>query len=173
MMNTRIILFAAVLVAFAACNQAEKKTVTTADSLKAPAMRVQLADTAQAMLFIDYITLKNALVASDSTAAGAAALHLAGSLEKIPGCHEAVKMAGDISRAATLEQQRTTFAAISQEIVPVMKQAEVQSGQIYVQYCPMAGEGKGAYWLSSEKLIRNPYYGDDMLECGEVKQVIE
>jgi hypothetical protein len=46
------------------------------------------------------------------------------------------------------------------------------SGSIYVQYCPMANEGKGGYWLSSQEEIMNPYYGDDMLHCGEVKETI-
>jgi Cu(I)/Ag(I) efflux system membrane fusion protein len=36
----------------------------------------------------------------------------------------------------------------------------------------MANEGKGGYWLSSQEEIMNPYYGDDMLHCGEVKETI-
>jgi hypothetical protein len=37
----------------------------------------------------------------------------------------------------------------------------------------MAKNGDGAYWLASEKEIKNPYYGDDMLNCGEVKEEIK
>jgi Cu(I)/Ag(I) efflux system membrane fusion protein len=44
---------------------------------------------------------------------------------------------------------------------------------VYYQFCPMANNDQGAYWLSTEESIRNPYYGDMMLECGEVREVIE
>jgi len=36
----------------------------------------------------------------------------------------------------------------------------------------MARDGAGAYWLSATKEIKNPYYGDAMLTCGETKEVI-
>ena len=41
---------------------------------------------------------------------------------------------------------------------------------VYKQYCPMADEDRGAYWLSKEKEVLNPYFGDAMLKCGEVKE---
>ena len=37
----------------------------------------------------------------------------------------------------------------------------------------MADNNNGAYWLSKEEKVLNPYFGDAMLKCGEVKQVIE
>jgi Cu(I)/Ag(I) efflux system membrane fusion protein len=37
----------------------------------------------------------------------------------------------------------------------------------------MANNNKGAKWLSSEEQIRNPFYGDVMLTCGSVVEVIE
>jgi len=43
---------------------------------------------------------------------------------------------------------------------------------VYKQYCPMAFDGKGAFWLSSSEEIRNPYYGDKMLKCGRVEETI-
>ena len=44
---------------------------------------------------------------------------------------------------------------------------------IYYQYCPMARDNKGAYWLSAVEEIKNPYFGDAMLTCGENKAVIK
>jgi hypothetical protein len=58
-------------------------------------------------------------------------------------------------------------------LITLFKKAEITSGSMFVQYCPMANEGEGGYWLSSETEIRNPYYGDEMLNCGEVKETIE
>lgn len=37
---------------------------------------------------------------------------------------------------------------------------------VFVQHCPMADQNKGADWLSVQKNIRNPYFGDAMLTCG-------
>jgi hypothetical protein len=44
--------------------------------------------------------------------------------------------------------------------------------KVFVQYCPMANSGAGGYWLAAEDAIKNPYYGDEMLECGEVREVM-
>jgi Cu(I)/Ag(I) efflux system membrane fusion protein len=44
---------------------------------------------------------------------------------------------------------------------------------LYVQKCPMANSNKGAVWLSTEKEVKNPYYGDTMLTCGSVIEEIK
>ncbi len=43
---------------------------------------------------------------------------------------------------------------------------------IYYQYCPMYNGGKGANWLSKENIIKNPYFGDQMLTCGRTIETI-
>ena len=45
--------------------------------------------------------------------------------------------------------------------------------KVFIAFCPMADGDKGAYWLSREEKVINPYFGNKMLTCGEVKQVIE
>ena len=52
-------------------------------------------------------------------------------------------------------------------------EANIATGKLYYQYCPMAFNNKGAYWLSNEEAIRNPYFGDKMLKCGLVERDIE
>jgi Cu(I)/Ag(I) efflux system membrane fusion protein len=37
----------------------------------------------------------------------------------------------------------------------------------------MADDNKGADWLSTEESIKNPYYGQSMLTCGEVTDTIK
>ena len=37
----------------------------------------------------------------------------------------------------------------------------------------MANNDKGAYWLSTDETIKNPYFGEMMLKCGTVAAVIE
>jgi Cu(I)/Ag(I) efflux system membrane fusion protein len=44
--------------------------------------------------------------------------------------------------------------------------------KIYNQFCPMANNDKGANWLSFQENIKNPYFGDAMLTCGNVEETI-
>jgi len=37
----------------------------------------------------------------------------------------------------------------------------------------MANNDKGAFWLSDDEQVLNPYFGDMMLKCGTVEQVIK
>jgi hypothetical protein len=68
-----------------------------------------------------------------------------------------------------IEQKRARFAEISNAMYKVATLAKLKNAGVYHQYCPMAFDDKGAYWLSAESEIKNPYYGKKMLECGEVR----
>ena len=43
----------------------------------------------------------------------------------------------------------------------------------YYQFCPMAEGDKGAYWMSNSEEIKNPYFGEAMLGCGENKETLK
>tara|TARA_B100000575_G_scaffold249216_1_gene215462 strand:- start:8656 stop:10437 length:1782 start_codon:yes stop_codon:yes gene_type:complete len=62
---------------------------------------------------------------------------------------------------------RINFVAFSQNYIDFIKEFN-KDEELFVQFCPMANEGKGAYWLSQEEQIKNPYYGAMMLRCGEI-----
>jgi Cu(I)/Ag(I) efflux system membrane fusion protein len=49
----------------------------------------------------------------------------------------------------------------------------IDNDTTYYQYCPMANGDQGAYWFSSTKEIRNPYFGDMMLSCGETRETLK
>lgn len=72
-----------------------------------------------------------------------------------------------------IEMQRLAFSDFNSGIYRAVKSFGVDSQQVYYQFCPMAFNDQGAYWLSNEEQISNPYFGDVMLRCGEVKEVIE
>lgn len=77
-----------------------------------------------------------------------------------------------ISSSSKIKEQRKEFIRLSElfiEAVQVFSINEVT----YKQYCPMANKDNGAYWLSKESKVLNPYYGEMMLKCGEVKQIIK
>ncbi len=74
-----------------------------------------------------------------------------------------------IAQTSDVEEQRKHFETLSDNLIEAVEYFGVVEDTIYRQYCPMALRDQGAYWLSGEKEIRNPYFGDKMLTCGEVK----
>jgi hypothetical protein len=42
--------------------------------------------------------------------------------------------------------------------------------ELYATYCPMALNGKVAYWMEESKEGCNSYLGEKMMKCGEVKE---
>jgi len=69
-----------------------------------------------------------------------------------------------------IEKQRTSFEMISQAMYDLLQSLKPSGIHAYNQFCPMAFEDKGAYWLSAADSIMNPYFGNKMLHCGEVKE---
>lgn len=164
------------LFVFAACNQAEQQgqETTQSDSINvSKPVEIELTDAGIDLAYDQYLKLKDVLVLSDSLQTQTAAKELAGSLTKISGSENTAKLASDIANESSLSKQRILFTSLSNELINLFKKAKITSGSMFVQYCPMANEGEGGYWLASETEIRNPYFGDEMLNCGEVKETIE
>lgn len=78
-----------------------------------------------------------------------------------------------IANTSDVEEQRKHFEILSDNLIDAVEYFGVVENTIYRQYCPMAFRDQGAYWLSAEKEIRNPYFGDMMLTCGEVKETYQ
>jgi Cu(I)/Ag(I) efflux system membrane fusion protein len=132
-----------------------------------------------------YYDLKNALVVTNAAQADSAAMQLAtiaGIFNRFAETDTAngkkLKPYADtiLSQSRLLpaikdescEKQRITFDHISSALYGAIKAAGVKNAGIYHQFCPMAFNERGAYWLSKESEIKNPYFGKKMLECGEV-----
>jgi len=71
-----------------------------------------------------------------------------------------------------IKVQRENFEPLSMGMEKML-QGTLKSGMLYKQYCPMAFNNKGAYWISSSRDILNPYFGDKMLKCGRVDAEIK
>ena len=69
------------------------------------------------------------------------------------------------------KNKRLNFVFLSTVMVKSVKAFGYRK-ELYIDYCPMANNNKGAYWLSQVKEIRNPYLGQKMPHCGEVKKVL-
>jgi hypothetical protein len=70
-----------------------------------------------------------------------------------------------------IDHQREHFEALSTDITDLITLLGTDK-VVYQDFCPMANNNKGAYWLSEVKEIKNPYFGSKMLTCGSVKKQI-
>lgn len=120
-----------------------------------------------------YFALKDALVVGKADEVPALATALSKQLNGLstPEAKQATAFAGSVAKAKSIEDQRAKFVSLSESIYALSK-ANAPSTVVYYQHCPMYNKGKGANWLSPEKAIRNPYYGDQMLTCGKVVETL-
>jgi Cu(I)/Ag(I) efflux system membrane fusion protein len=133
-----------------------------------------------------YLALKEALVEGDEKETAKTSSALLAALEKVDGSQlkGTAKEFWDEKRsflyqhtklskeADTIDGKRENFIYLSQPLIKVIE-AFGANQTLYVDFCPMANKGKGAYWLSEVKQIRNPFMPENMLTCGEVKDVIK
>jgi len=119
-----------------------------------------------------YLEIKDALVKTDSKAASEAANDLVALIDnKNDGMSKKLKAdANSISASSDVKVQRKHFDALSKNVYDFVKTSVKTGSPVYKQYCPMAFNNTGAFWLASEKEINNPYFGSMMLHCGSVKE---
>ncbi|MEX0966603.1 MAG: efflux RND transporter periplasmic adaptor subunit [Bacteroidia bacterium] len=129
-----------------------------------------------------YFELKNSLVQSNFKSAQSHTKKLESALNKIDmsllaeEAHSAwmnhiaelENYTGLILKAKDIEKQREGFAPLSRQLIKAVETFGLKHETVFVAYCPMAIDEKGAYWLSEFKEINNPYFGDKMLRCGEI-----
>jgi Cu(I)/Ag(I) efflux system membrane fusion protein len=133
-------------------------------------------DSMMSVLVQPYLTLKDELVRSDAKAARAVVTTMLSLLsdKKYAFSRSNLKtLLKSLQKTDDIEDQRELFRLISNEMIQWASSNQSVSNKLYVQYCPMANNNKGAKWLSTEEQIRNPFYGDAMLTCGSVVEVIE
>ncbi|EIJ37522.1 MULTISPECIES: efflux RND transporter periplasmic adaptor subunit [Flavobacteriaceae] len=138
-------------------------------------------------VFDDYILLKDALVNDDTKGAQQAGEQINQSLKKVDmkllsdkKAHnhwmtiqkELKSSANAIENSSDIAAQRGHFKHLSAHMISGVQLFGVNQN-VYIQFCPMANNNKGAYWISLEEEVRNPYYGEAMLTCGEVKATLK
>ena len=137
-------------------------------------------------VFDAYFALKDALVLSNPDLVNQKAKSLVDALKAVkmdkltPQEHtqwmsieaDLKKDAQSIADAKDLDKQRAAFSALSPNMFHLLK-ASKPNDRVYYQHCPMYNDGKGAFWLSKDTGIKNPYYGATMLKCGKTVETIE
>lgn len=120
-----------------------------------------------------YLYLKDALVSSNAQEARKAAKSMLMHLDELK--HEAiVKPLVEIIENEDLALQRERFYSVSQALQVALEANDdevINAGRepLFLQYCPMAFGNQGGTWLSAERNVMNPYFGDEMLTCGAVR----
>lgn len=172
-------------VAFACSNQAGEHT--TPEQIANSETMVVQSDKDLDALFSRYVDIKNALAKDDSEASAEAALTFVKTVEGIDTTSlstEALSMFNSVKpdlienaehinkKSDDIKHQRGHFKMLSEDIYDLLK-VSVADQTYYKDYCPMALDQKGAFWISESKVINNPYMGSEMQTCGEVKEEIK
>ena len=138
-------------------------------------------------LFDNYFKLKDALASDDFEDAKASGVAMNNSLGKIDmnlfkGDAHSLWMQQStalkpslqhIEHLGDIKAIRGKFISISNLMIAIAESFAPLSTAIYIQNCPMADSNKGADWLSLDKEIQNPYFGESMLSCGENTKTIK
>jgi len=135
----------------------------------------------------EYITLKDALTKDDAVAAKSQVENIKVALKNV----EMILLLGDahnvwmkalkninknlesIQNNSNIEAQRKAFGVLGKDLSDVVDMLGVQmpnEKSVYLEFCPMANNEKGGFWLSYDKEIANPFFGSSMISCGEVKK---
>ncbi len=137
-----------------------------------------------------YLVLKNAFFNSDEGGAETAAQKTLDALGKVDmsllkgdAHNEWMKLQKPIEdnlkgiiQMKGIEMKRSHFAIVSDNLSKAIERFGVHSNKtstLYIEFCPMAFDNKGASWISEIKEIKNPYFGEAMPTCGEVTRVIK
>lgn len=70
-----------------------------------------------------------------------------------------------LAKVKDLKTAREAFKPLSKSLIKYLADNKAGKGTYHEAYCPMVK----ASWLQTEKDIRNPYMGKEMLTCGEFK----
>ncbi|WP_420317852.1 efflux RND transporter periplasmic adaptor subunit [Ekhidna sp.] len=138
------------------------------------------------VVFSAYLPVKDALIESDAKTASKKANDLQKAIEKVDmklvkdeahmewmkDLSILQKSAKAILNETNLENARMMLSPLSDQLFHSLKKYKVEVDG-YRQFCPMAFDNTGAFWLSDSDKILNPYFGDAMLTCGNVEEELK
>jgi hypothetical protein len=172
-----------------------KKIITTVVLITTLASQITFAQSEQLIqskdplntILSNYLNLKTALTKEEGESASVAAKELFGAIDKVqtitlPKEQQAVwkkyaeKLSYDaehIKGTTDIDHQREHFMSLSKNMFELVKAFNTNTAEVYYQYCPMANDGKGAFWVSDSEKINNPYLGKKMPTCGSTKETIK
>ncbi|GGA72909.1 hypothetical protein GCM10008015_12000 [Flavobacterium palustre] len=177
-----IITVVALAITIISCTQKNKQegTSKTESATKVAAQSAFSID----IIVKNYLAIKNSLANDDSDAAADAGKALSETMAKtdmkkvsadqmeayMSITDDAKEHADHIgSNGGKIEHQREHFITLSKDMNDLI-QLFGTNQKLYLDFCPMADDNKGAVWISETKEITNPYFGKDMATCGSIKK---
>ena len=134
----------------------------------------------------NYLALKDALVADNSTKAASSGEKLFDAFEKFDISAQAKSQQKELAEiievasehaehisenSGSIDHQREHFEMLSKDISDLTL-ITGSDRTLYQAFCPMYNNKEGGVWLSASSEIKNPFYGNKMLKCGSVQQEI-
>ena len=181
-MKNRIIIIVVLAATIISCNQKnnQEKTVKMDTASEVVAQSAFSTD----KIVKNYLAIKNTLANDDSDAAADAGKALRETIaktdmEKVSAdqmqaymsiaedAKEHAEHIGD--NAGKIDHQREHFVLLSKDMNDLITTFGTNQ-KLYLDFCPMADDNKGAVWISETKEITNPYFGKDMATCGSIKK---
>ncbi|MEO7119523.1 MAG: DUF3347 domain-containing protein [Ginsengibacter sp.] len=181
-------------ITFTSCNNNADKKNTDADAKIDSSTTGIHSDNMQAQkespihgILTGYLQVKNALTNDNGNDAADGGKAISGAMAKLDKSSLSATqakaynaVADDLKENAEhinenggkIAHQREHFEMLSQDMYDLVKSFD-GTQTLYKDFCPMANDNKGAFWISETKEIKNPYLGKKMPTCGEVKEEIK
>ena len=71
----------------------------------------------------------------------------------------------------SIDTARIRFERMSEGVIALQRRFGHSGSEAWhLAHCPMAFDNKGADWLQRGTQINNPYFGDQMLRCGDIRE---
>jgi Cu(I)/Ag(I) efflux system membrane fusion protein len=168
----------------------DRPTSAATEPASQPAPRVHLHGDAASPVrnLVDaYLRLSQALAEDEAGDAATAADGLAEALREVedaelPAAVDEVwarqveplqEGMGQLVDADDLEAVRVGFEPVSIAMLALARAVHIEGvGPLYRAHCPMAFDFRGASWLTRERAILNPYFGESMLRCGTIEETL-
>ncbi|MDB5022503.1 MAG: hypothetical protein JWP78_258 [Mucilaginibacter sp.] len=131
----------------------------------------------------NYLGIKNALATDNTKGANDEAKEFTAALKEVPVARMNAKQKAEwakyaeklrydgqhIGESTAIVHQREHFGSLSANMYAVLKAFHSNDLVVYRQYCPMEKKS----WISESAIIKNPYLGKKMLDCGVTKETLK
>ena len=196
-MKKTIFIFAIAATTLAACNSTDNKSAGNQNESNTPQASSQTGNASTSKgekntaatneIVLRYLAIKDGLSndnGKDAASAAKAFVEAAGKVDITSFSADQKKTWEDIFADAKemaehiganpdkLEHQREHFVMLSKDIYDLVK-AFGREKVLYKIFDSMSNDGKGAFWLSEIKEIKNPYMGKAMLNSGTIQEKIK
>jgi hypothetical protein len=198
-MKKLVMFLSIMMVAFSACNSNKSNVSQKGDhnmqnmsQIDSATMTKPSAPEAKNAVSIkeivsSYLIIKNALSEDNSTAAAKAGEILQNTFKNFNKSTmttdqrkifedvetDAIENAEHIAEnGGNITHQREHFELLSKDMYDLVKTFDSEQ-VLYKVFDSMSNDGKGAFWLSETKEIKNPYMGKAMLTSGSIQEEIK